>query len=274
LIARVALVAVLAGASASGIVTVQLRPETLAAFEGYAARAEAQIRQEESSPKSFLAIPLVSAPDNTDREVRLRRGEVLVDRRSVAPKEVPGGLIHHWMGTTFIPNTTITQVLSMLQDYDHLARYYRPEVLTSGLISRNGDDFFISMRVSEHHVVSVVLDTEYRVHYGQLDAAHQYSFGRSTRVAEIESVGEHDERSLPEGNDHGFLWRLNTYWRFVQVSDGVFVQCEAVSLTRDVPTGLGWLIGPFIENIPRESLQFTLSATRAAALANRNQEGR
>ncbi|HEY8716817.1 MAG TPA: hypothetical protein VIM00_15640 [Candidatus Acidoferrum sp.] len=30
--------------------------------------------------------------------------------------------------------------------------------------------------------------------------------------------------------------------------------------------GLKWLIGPYIENIPRESLHFTLAVTREALL--------
>jgi hypothetical protein len=46
----------------------------------------------------------------------------------------------------------------------------------------------------------------------------------------------------------------------------VYVQCEAISLTRDIPTGLNWLIAPFIESIPKESLEFTLQATRTAVL--------
>ena len=156
----------------------------------------------------------------------------------------------------------------MLQDYDHLPRYYHPEVLASRLLSRRGNDFHISIRLRKHKVVTVVLDTEYDVHYGQLDATHQYGFSRSTRIAEIANAGEPEEHALSEGHDHGFLWRLNTYWRFVQVPDGVFAQCEAISLTRDVPTGLGWMIGPFIQNIPRESLQFTLTATRDAVVGN------
>jgi hypothetical protein len=274
LISRVAILAAMAAASVSSIVTVQLRQETVAAFEGYVTQAEAQIQREESSRDSFLFMPPASISGIADRERHLRRGDVLVETRGATPEEVPGGLIHHWLGTTFIPNTTIAQVLGVLQDYDHLTRYYRPDVLTSHLISRNADLFVISMRVSEQHVVRVVLDTEYRVHYGRLDLAHQFSFARSTRVTEIDGVGEGNEHPLLEGYDHGFLWRLNTYWRFVQMGDGVFVQCEAVSLTRDVPTGLGWLIGPFIENIPRESLQFTLSATRRAVLAHNGQEGR
>ena len=50
----------------------------------------------------------------------------------------------------------------------------------------------------------------------------------------------------------------------MQADDGVYVQCEAISLTRDIPTGLGWLVRPFIENIPRESLGFTMRATAQA----------
>jgi hypothetical protein len=42
------------------------------------------------------------------------------------------------------------------------------------------------------------------------------------------------------------------------------VECEAVSLTRDVPTGLGWLVRPIIRDLPKESLESTLSETREA----------
>ncbi len=272
LIARIAIVAVLTGALTSYTPAAQPKPETLAAFEVYVARAEAQIRGEESSPESFLAAP-VSVSQRSELEMRLRRGEVIVDRRGTTATEIPGGLIHDWLGLTFIPNGTIGQVFAVLQDYDHLARYFQPQMVSSRLISRNGDDFHISMRLREGSVVTVVLDTEYDVHYGRLDAVHQYSLARSTRVAEIAKAGERDEHPLAGGDDHGFLRRLNTYWRFVQAVDGVFVQCEAISLTRDVPTGLAWLIGSFIENIPRESLQFTLSATRNAVLGKQNSGG-
>jgi hypothetical protein len=42
------------------------------------------------------------------------------------------------------------------------------------------------------------------------------------------------------------------------------VQSEVASLTRDIPTGLGWMIGPFVTEIPKETLTFTLEATRKA----------
>jgi hypothetical protein len=115
-------------------------------------------------------------------------------------------------------------------------------------------------------VVTVVLDTEYAVHYHSLDATRAFSESYSTRIVEISHPDERDERATPEGRGEGFMWRLDSFWRFAEKDGGVYVQCEAVSLTRDIPTGLNWLIAPFIESIPRESLEFTLLSTRSAVL--------
>jgi len=71
---------------------------------------------------------------------------------------------------------------------------------------------------------------------------------------------------LPPGKDGGYLWRLNSYWRYFDSGSGVYVQCEAVSLTRDIPTGLNWLVGPFVQSVPKESLEFTLESTRSEVL--------
>ncbi len=225
-------------------------------------QAEERIRQEQRSPESFLAINSLPPAVRSEEEARFRRGEVLVEKHGTSPTHIPGGLIHHWLGVAFIPGATIGEVLLVVQDYDHLARYYHPEVLSSQLIWHDGQDFRIAIRLRKHKVVTLVLDTEYDVHYGHLDTEHQFSLSHSTRVAEIANPGERNEHAL----DNGFMWRLNTYWRFVQLAGGVLVQCEAISLTREIPTGLGWLVGPIINDIPRESLQFTLSATRDAVL--------
>jgi len=164
----------------------------------------------------------------------------------------------------FIPGVNVEQVVSRVKDYDHLERYYTPHVMGSRLVSQKGDEFHVFVRLREHKIITVVLDTEYDVHYGRLDATHQYSISRSTRVSEIADPGSASEHVLTNGRDHGFMWRLNTYWAFEQEADGVVVECEAISLTRDIPSGLAWLIGPFVSGIPRESLQFTLEATRSA----------
>jgi hypothetical protein len=245
----------------------ELQAKTLAAFSDYVADAEARIRQQQSSPGTFLTVNTLPEEQRAQAADRLRAGEVWIQKRGETPKAVPGGgLIHHWIGAAFLPGATLAETLALVQDYDQLPRYYSPEVVRSRLLSRRGDDFRIFMRLRKHKVTTVVLDTDYDVHYGQLDSTHAFSTSRSTRIVEIADPGGAGEHPLPEGDDHGFLWRLNTYWRFVQENNGVFVECEAISLTRDVPTGLGWLIGPFIEGIPRESLEFTLRSTRTAVL--------
>lgn len=268
MIARILMLAVLIGNAFAETAGTQSKT-TMASFERYVAQAEQEIRKEESSPDSFLSIPVSG---RVAIEAQLRQGQILIYRQGDSPVSIPGGLIHHWVGLAYIPGTTIVQLLGTLQDYNCLARYYAPEVESSKLLSRNGNDFHITMRLREHKVITITLETEYDVHYGQFDPYHQYSFSRSTRVTEIADPGEPGEHRLAAGDDHGFLRRLNTYWRFVGAPDGVFVQCEAISLTRDIPAGLGWLIAPFVQSVPRDSLRFTLIRTRNAAVENRDHD--
>ena len=126
--------------------------------------------------------------------------------------------------------------------------------------------FRVFLRLKETYVLTVVFDTEYEIKYLTIDSTHAASISHSTRITEIESAGSPQEHATSPKDNHGFLWRLNSYWRFYQADGGVYIQCNAISLTRDAPAGLKWLAGPFIENVPRESLNFTLSATREALL--------
>lgn len=238
--------------------------QTTEAFDQYVAKAEARLAQARGNSDSFLAIAAVAPAQQTQVMRRLRKGEVVIEKQGDTPSQIPGGLIHDWVGTVLIPKVTVAQVLALIQDYDHSTSYYAPDVVQSRLVSRHGDDFQVFMRLKKHKVITVVLDTEYNVQYRQLDTAHHYSLSRSTRVSEIADPGTPTEHALPLGHDHGFMWRLNSYWGFEQVDDGVLVECEAISLTRDIPAGLGWMIGPFVNSIPRESLEFTLGATRKA----------
>jgi hypothetical protein len=245
-----------------GIPAAAQQPWTAEAFDRYVTQAEARIAQGRAS--SFLRIDALPAEQKTEEIRRLKQGEVVIEKAGETPQQVPDGLIHDWIGTVFIPAATVAQVISLVRDYDHSARYYSPDVLKSQLISGKGDDLHVFMRLQKQKFITVVLDTEYDVHYDRIDAAHQYSISRSTRVSEIADPGTPSEHALPVGHDHGFMWRLNSYWEFEQASDGVFVQCEAISLTRDIPAGLALMIGPFVNSIPKESLQFTLNATRTA----------
>ena len=238
--------------------------ETTEAFDRYVAAAEGRIMQARGKSDSFLRIDSLAAAQRTQVMARLRQGEVVIEKQGETPSEIPGGLIHDWVGTVLIPKVTVAQVLALIQDYDHSTRYYSPDVVQSRLVSRQGDDFQVFMRLRKQKFVTVVLDTEYNVHYGRFDAEHQFSFSRSTRVREISDPGMLNESTLAAGHDHGFMWRLNSYWAFEQVPDGVLVECEAISLTRDIPTGLGWIVKPMIATVPRDSLRATVEEARNA----------
>jgi hypothetical protein len=66
------------------------------------------------------------------------------------------------------------------------------------------------------------------------------------------------------GDDRGYLWRLNSYWRFLQEDGGVAVECESISLSRDIPLPFKFIVQPFINDVPRESLEAALLPMRKA----------
>jgi hypothetical protein len=245
----------------------ELNPETDAAFRRYVQLSEQRLQNDLTSGP-FLSVDGLAIQQRDEAYGRLRRGEVVTQRLETldhgASVPVPGGLIHHWIGVVFIPGVTLKQTLALLQDYDEHSRIYAPRVLRSKMIEHNGDDFKVFLRLRDTNIVTVVLDTEYDVHYIRLDSTRASSRSCSTRVAEVENAGQRDEHEKPAGHDNGYLWRLNSYWRFRERDGGVYVQLEAISLTRDIPDGLGWLVRPFITSIPRESLVFTLSRTQEA----------
>jgi hypothetical protein len=245
-------------------------PETLKAFDNYVQAAEARNSEELTARKNFLWVDVLPEHER-ERTYRLLKRQQTIIRHSASCASrdcsyIPGGIIHDWTGITFVSGVTLQQTLSALQDYDRDADYYRPTVLRAKLLSRAGNSFRVFLRLKETHVLTVVLDTEYEIQYLGVDNAHAESVSHSTRITEIESAGSPQEHAASPKDNHGFLWRLNSYWRFYQADGGVYIQCNAISLTRDVPARLGWLAGPFIQNVPRESLDFTLTATREALL--------
>ena len=246
---------------------VELKPETDAAFNHYVDLSEERMRNDLQSGR-FLWVDGLPPQQREAVSERIKRGEVVTQTMEMlqrgAPIPVPGGLIHHWIGVVFIPGANLKRTLALLQGYDEHSRIFAPRVLRSKLIQHNGDDFKVFLRLRETKIVTVVLDTDYDVHYVQLDSTRACSRSYSTRVAEVESAGQPGEYEKPRGNDDGFLWRLNSDWRFWERDGGVYVQLEAISLTRDIPDGLGWLIRPVVTSIPRESIVFTLNRTRKA----------
>jgi hypothetical protein len=158
----------------------------------------------------------------------------------------------------------------VLQDYDNHSNFYAPDVERSKLEERNDDHFRVFLRFRRHKVITVVLDTEHDVRYFHDADGRVHSRSSAIRIAQVENAGKPDEHEKTPGDDDGFLWRMETWWRMIERDGGVYVQSEVVSLTRDIPTGLGWLIGPFVNSIPRESLTFTLEATKHAVAKHLN----
>jgi len=266
---RWTLVISLMAAPSPGAAT-ELRPEAAQGFDQYVRLTERRMQGELATGGVFLWVDGLPEPRRSEAYARLQRGEVIAVRLQTANSSghfsTPGALIHHWVGTIFIPGVSLPQVLAVVQDYDHHAEYYKPEVAQSRMVEHTGDDFIVHYRLRKRKIITIMLDTDYGVHRHSLDAAHAYSNSLSTRIAQVENAGGPDEHELPPGKDGGFLWRLNSYWRYFDSGRGVYVQCEAISLTRDIPAGLNWLIGSFVESVPKESLEFTLHSTSSAVL--------
>jgi hypothetical protein len=222
----------------------------------------------------FLWVDGSQGKDRTDAFAKLRAGEVEMRRLSVTEDggniEVPGALIHDWEGIVFIPGKKLDDVLKILQDYDHHAAYYAPEVTKSRIESHKGDQFRIYMQFRRRKIVTVVLNTEHDVTYHRDSALRAHSRSSALRIAQVDDPGGAKEKERAPGEEDGFLWRMETWWRMEERDGGVYVQNEAVTLTRDIPTGLGWLIEPFITKIPEETLEFTLRATRNALLREKS----
>ena len=239
---------------------VQLNPRTLEAFDAYTHEAEIGMEQTQHGGGQFLWSDF-----NTERADQVRAGKVVAQFWSGrAPVKVPNGLIHDWIGAAFIRDSTISNLLAVIQDYDNHKNIYKPDVIDSKLISRKGNDFQIYLRLLKKKIITVVLDTDHDVHYRPLERTRWICRSHTTRITEVENAGSREERVLQPDTGYGFLWRLNSYWRFQEREAGVIVECRAMSLTRDVPFGLGWAIEPVIQKLPKESLINTLEATRQA----------
>ena len=242
---------------------VQLKEQTLKDFSAYILDAESVMERTLGDPGSFLWSDI-----NSEKAQQVLGGQVVAEFWSGhGPVKVTNGLIHDWIGASFTPNATIKDVLTLVQDYDNHQKIYKPEVIASRLMSHRGNDFQIYLRLLKKKIITVVLDTDHEVHYRPLDAARWICRSFTTRICEVEHAGSPKERVLPPDTGSGFLWRLYSYWRFHERAGGAYVECRAISLTRDVPLGLGWIIEPIIQKLPKESLINTLEATRRALLA-------
>jgi len=237
--------------------------KAVAVFNAYVAATEARLSKQHASMAEFLA----GEAGSDEGKARLRRGEVVVEQ--MTPPEgmnVPGALLHHWRGTALVPGAKAADFERLLRDFNGYSRTFAPQVMAAKTLAVDGDRVQGWMRVRQKHVITVVMDSTYDVEFGRAEARdgsrRGWSAAHSVRISEIEDAGTKDERVLGPNEEHGFLWRQNTWWSWEERDGGLYIQMESVTLTRGIPVGLGWAVKPFVESIPRESLEFTLEKAR------------
>lgn len=193
-------------------------PEAVAAFHQYTLAVEERLFRQHELTAAFL----ITDPQE---ELRLRRRELIVEQLSPAAQPA-GALLHHWRGTAFAPGATAAQLERMLRDFRAYPHVFAPQVVEARAQPLGSNGMQAMMRVRQKHVITVVMDASYDVIFGQHDSRDGYSTSRSTQVSEIDAPGTDHERALTEDEEHGFLWKLTTYWTYQQRDDGLYIQVE------------------------------------------------
>jgi hypothetical protein len=225
----------------------KLEPRTVAAFDAYAKTVEQELSGHKPSGSLSEGEPVI------------RLGGAHKN-----PIDIPGGMIHDWTGTIFFANVSIDRVLAVMQDFDRQSQWY-PELLRSRLIRRNGNDLTGYWRLEKkEQLVDVVFDVTQEAHYEQVAPGRWTCRAYARDVREVRDAGTPHERILPVGEGLGVFWRGYYYWSLETSGNGVLAELRTLSLSRSIPTGMGWIMKPVLQNVPRESLAATLRNTRKA----------
>lgn len=245
----------------------QLKPATLAAFDKYVKLTEARMAGEINSTSPFLWIDRQPEAKRAQLYAQLKRGEVLAERLQTRennkPIAITDGLIHHWLGTVFLPGATMDKAMAFVKDYGNYSKHFAPTILRSRVISQTDDHFEVAMRTATKKVITVTIDADYVIDYRTLGADRVYTRSVAGNIFEVDRPGTSAEHRTAAEQGKGYLWRLNNYCSFEQRPEGVYEQCESISLTTDIPWFLRMIVTPFVTAVPRETLEFTLGRVRA-----------
>jgi len=255
-------------------IAAEMKPVTNTAFEHYIALNEERIAADDRKG-NFLVIDRLSPDARQKTYAELRQGKLFIEQNHIKDDgrnvPIPDGLTHDWTGIVFIPGATLVETLSLLQDADHYQDIYQPSVRRSHLVSWGENQLKISEQFYHKTIVTIAVNTDFDAHYKFLDSDHLVCWAHSTRAAEVDHVGQPDERELAPGDGHGYLWRMNTYWHIEQKDGGVYLQVQTIALTRTVPIALEWVVAPLVKSIPRGTMQGFLTTTRTT-ITKRNAE--
>ncbi len=240
----------------------ELKPKTLKAWKAVVEETERRISTELSSAKGFLALDFQDPQDAASERRAVLSGKIPIKQVSTGKHiKIPKGMIHHWRGSVFIPGVTLDFILSRVKNPD-LEDTRQEDVLDSKVLERTPDTLKLYLKLQRSKVVTAIYNTEHIVRYENHGSGKESSRSVATKIAEIEFSSDNKEREKPQGNDRGFLWRMNSYWRYQEVDGGVIVECETMTLSRSVPLLLEYVLGPVIKNTAHESLNRTLESMR------------
>ncbi len=244
-----------------------VRPAAVAAFDRYVRLTEARMAAEVGGRAPFLWVDRLAGARRSEMRSRLAAGEILsapLETRDAGREiDAPGALIHHWVGAVLLRGVTLARTAALVQSYDRYSELLAPMVVNSSVLSASPREYRVRLRTTMTKVITVVIDADYLIVYQPVGAGRLYSSSVASNFYEVSSAGDPTETRVAADLGRGYLWRLNTYCSFEQSVQGTIEQCESISLTRDVPFGLGWLIGPMVTGIPRDTLAFTLGRVRS-----------
>jgi hypothetical protein len=248
----------LSGASAMN--AAELHPETLKAWSDYVKATEKRISAELASQEGFLSLDFQAATKITRERQSLHSGDILIDKVSAdnsSVKNIPDGMVHHWRGTVFIPGVSLDSVLRRVEN-PTAENVKQEDVIDSRVLEKEPGRLRLYLKLQRSKIVTVIYNTEHLIRYLKSSDSTAWSSSIATKIREIDK----GEREKPEGHDSGFLWKLNSYWRYEQTQGGVIVECESMTLSRSIPPVLSWVVNPIINKIARESMQRTLQSFR------------
>jgi len=238
-----------------------LKAETVAAWDEYVQSVSVTLQDRVRRGSSFLW-----TYEEPERIAKVHGGEIVVaPAPGPSPRKVPGGLIHHWVAAAFLPNVKLDDILEITEDYDRYQEFYRPSVIASKTVAREGSiDYFSMQLMNKAFFLKTMIEADYQSTNVRLDDRRFYSVSRSTRVQEIQDFGRPSQHRMPEGQGGGYIWKLFSIGRLAQRDGGVYIEIEAIALSRDIPAALRFIVDPVVRSVSRSALLTSLTQTEEA----------
>jgi putative flippase GtrA len=247
-----------------------LHPDTLKAWDACVETTERRIGKEFSSEEGFLALDFQDSSESAQERQEVLSGQIPIKQMPIHNTEgqkidVPDGMIHHWRGSVFLPGVPLDFVFSRVTNPAR-EDTRQEDVLDSRIIESSPGQLRLYLKLQRSKIITVIYNTEHLVRYKWHGTSQASSSSTATKISEIERLNGNTEREKPEGHDRGFLWRMNSYWRYQQVPGGVIVECESMTLSRSIPPFLEYMVRPIINKVARESMHRTLQSMKARIL--------